>query len=370
MTESRRHLRELDEAISRGSGESRLRALWHATDLLIAGRYSEADIWVFGEVIGRLTDEIAEAARARLATKLAASDQAPTAVVNKLARDSSIDVAGPVLRRSERIDVRTLVDIASTRSQQHLLAISKRRSISEEVTDVLVTRGDQEVVRSVAQNHGARFSDYGLMQMIRRSETDSILAEHLGFRRDIPRHVFQQLIAKASDLAGQKIASQRPDLANHAQTAVTQATGAMHAKFGPATQKYFAAKKAVTSLHQFGALREEEILKFAHARQFEEAIVALSLLSALPVDVVERALIHTDGEMTLVLCKALELSWNTTMALLFLGAPDYRISSQDLDAMMADFENLNVAASRDILAFYKSRKASAADQRRLSQRAG
>ena len=53
---TRTHLRELDEAISRGTPESRARALWHATDLLIAGSYSEEEIETFGRVIERLVD--------------------------------------------------------------------------------------------------------------------------------------------------------------------------------------------------------------------------------------------------------------------------------------------------------------------------
>ena len=54
MPEATSILQELDDAIVKGSAESRERALWHATDLLIAGRYSDNDIWTFGEVIGRL----------------------------------------------------------------------------------------------------------------------------------------------------------------------------------------------------------------------------------------------------------------------------------------------------------------------------
>ena len=128
--------------------------MWHATDLLIAGRYTEDQIWVFGEVIGRLADEIEVAARAQLSKRLAPSDNAPVKVVKKLAFDDSIDVAGPVLRQSERLDTRTLVANAKSKSQQHLLAIWERRTISEEVTDVLATRGDREVARSVAKRRG------------------------------------------------------------------------------------------------------------------------------------------------------------------------------------------------------------------------
>jgi hypothetical protein len=56
--EAKSFLQELEDAVSRGSRERCLRALWHTTDLLIAGRYSEDEIWTFGEVIERLAEEI------------------------------------------------------------------------------------------------------------------------------------------------------------------------------------------------------------------------------------------------------------------------------------------------------------------------
>ena len=98
MSETKWFLRELDDAISRGTAESRLRALWHTTDLMIAGRYSDDEIWTFGEVIGRLTDEIEVAARSQLAKRLADFDRAPVNIIHKLAFDDEIEVAGPVLR--------------------------------------------------------------------------------------------------------------------------------------------------------------------------------------------------------------------------------------------------------------------------------
>ena len=137
-------LRELNDAISTGTPESRLKALWHATDILIMGRYTESEIWIFGEVIGRLSEEIELAARCQLAKRLARSDKAPIYIINKLAFDDSIDVAGPILRYSERLANQILVANARCKSQQHLLAISRRKSIDEPVTDVLVTRGDPD----------------------------------------------------------------------------------------------------------------------------------------------------------------------------------------------------------------------------------
>jgi uncharacterized protein (DUF2336 family) len=370
MTEARSFLQEINEAILQGSPESRARALWHTTDLLIAGRYTEDQIWVFGEVIGRLADEIELAARAKLANLLAHSDNAPFNVVMILACDDAIDVAGPVLQHSRRLDAKTLVTNVRTKSQPHLLAISKRSSIPVAVTDELVTRGNREVVQSVASNKGACISDFGFLHMIKRSASDSILAEHLGLRKEIPRHMFQQLIAKASDDVRRKLELERPDLVQAIQASVTDVTGKLHSKFGPASKSYFDAKRHVTAQHQYGNLNENSILEYARSHKMEEATVGISLLCSLPVDVVERALNDTNKEMTLILTKALNFEWETAMSLLFLGAKDRRISAHDLDDMREDFARLNTATSRSVLRFYQSRKNAAAveaDQRRLPQ---
>jgi uncharacterized protein (DUF2336 family) len=356
MIEAGSFLQELDDAVSRGSVESRLRALWHATDLLIAGRYTDEEIWVFGEVIGRLADGIEVAARAQLSRRLVRTDNASINIVKKLAFDDSIEVAGPMLQHCGRLDAKTLVSNIRSKSQSHLLAISKRNSLAIVVTDELVTRGNREVVNSVATNSGARFSDFGFLHMIKRSETDSILAEQLGLRKDIPRHVFQQLIAKASDDVRRKLEWERPDSAGQIQASVTDVTGALQSKFGPASMSYFNAKKVVVARHQRGELNENSILEYARSHKFEEAIVGLSLLCSLPVDVVERALADGSSEMTMILAKALNFEWETTMSLLFLRAKDHRISARNLDQLREEFLRLNTETSRTVLSFYKSRR--------------
>ncbi len=361
MTEAKSLLAELEDAVSRGTAESCLQALWHATDILIAGRYSEEQIWTFGEIIGRLAEDIEIAARVRLANKLAPSSNAPVKVIKQLAFDDSIDVAGPVLRQSGRIDANTLVANARSKSQQHLLAISKRKSIPPEVTDVLVVRGTAEVATSVAANDGARLSGSGFLHLVKRSEDDGILAEHLGLRKDIPRHVFQQLISKASDEVKKKLERERPEMGSQIQAAVTDVTGTIHAKFGPASKNYFAAKRIVGKLHEYGSLNEDKIFEFAHSLKFNETAVALSLLCVLPIDVVERALVDKNREVILILARALDLSWTTTMSLLFLGAANYRITAGDLDRMKREFARLNVETSRQVLKVYQSRKETAAD---------
>jgi uncharacterized protein (DUF2336 family) len=368
MTVPKSFLQELDEAVLRGSPESRAKALSYATDMLIVGGYTEDEIWMFGEVIGRLADAIEVAARAHLARRLANSAHAPINVVEKLAFDDSIDVAGPILQHCDRLDSKTLVRNIRTKSQRHLLAISKRKSIPSMVTDELVTRGDREVVTSVAANQGACFSDFGFLHMIERSKGDSILVMELGHRKDIPRQMFQQLIAKASADVRRKLEHERPDLAGEIQSSVTAVAGSLQSKFGPATESYFTAKRVVTARHQLGELNEKSILEYAQAHRLEEATVGVSLLCALPVGAVERAL--ADSEMILILAKACGFEWDTAMSLLFLGAKDHRIKSHVLESLREEFARLNTKTSQEVLSFYQSRKHAAAaqsDRNRLPQ---
>jgi uncharacterized protein (DUF2336 family) len=358
--EAKSFLRDLDEAVSRGTPETRARALWHTTDLMIAGRFSDDEIWTFGEVVTRLADEIEVAARAQLAQRLARFDRAPVNIIHRLAFDDAIEVAGPVLRESRQLETYALVANVCTKGQSHMLAISKRETLEERVTDELVTRGNQEVVNSVAQNKGARFSDFGFLHMIKRAEGDSILAEQLGLRGDIPRHVFQQLIAKASSDVKMRLERERPDMAGQIQSSVSDLAGALQSKFGPVSRSHFVAKRVVATQHRLGNLNESSISTYARSHRVDEVTIGLSLLCTLPGDVIERALMDKNREMLLILAKALDFSWQTTMALLFLGAKDHRITAQDLNQLEDEYGRLNIETSRSVLAFYRSRKSGGA----------
>jgi uncharacterized protein (DUF2336 family) len=347
-------LKGLNEAISRGSAESRVRALWHATDVLLEGEYSEEQIWMFGEVIARLTDEIEQAARAELSRRLAHSSNAPPKVIKMLAFDDAIEVAGPVLQFSPRLDSQLLVANIRTKGQPHMLAISRRIAVPVEVTDELVTRGNQEVVQSIASNDGALFSDFAFRQMIKRAETDSVLAGFVGLRKEIPPHMFGQLVAKASQEVRRKLERERPDLAAEIRASVRQAAGKVYSQFDAVD--YLAVRRTVASRFEAGRLNEKSILAYALAHKRDEIGVGLSLLCALPSELVDSAFALNNRDMILVLSKALDFSWETAMSLLFLAAENHRIPAGDLAQLKAEFERADADASRGILKIYQTRR--------------
>jgi hypothetical protein len=140
------------------------------------------------------------------------------------------------------------------------------------------------------------------------------------------------------------------------QSAVTDVAGALQSKFGPVSRGYFVAKRVVATQHRQGNLNEDSISGYARSHRLEEVTIGLSLLCALPGDVIERAVLDKNREMLLILAKALDFSWATTMALLFLGAKDHRITAKELKSLENEFGRLNIETSRSVLEFYRSRK--------------
>src|SRR6185436_15526822 len=173
-----------------------------------------------------------------------------------------------------------LLGVAQSQGQDRLLAISKRSTVSEAVSYVLVTRGDQEVVRSVAKNDGAKFSHAGFGKLVERSIGDDELAESVGMRKDIPKEHFQALVAKASEAVFRKLAANNPAAAAEVNRVLFDLTG-HKAGAAPApaikvgARDYTRAKAEFDALRKSGKPLDGGILAFATGGKFEETVVAI-----------------------------------------------------------------------------------------------
>src|SRR6202165_1756861 len=219
-------LDELQTTLAHGTVARRVETLRRVTDLFINGAvdYSDEQIGLFDDVFQCLTDHIETSAKALLANRLAPIDNAPPSTVRALAFDDLIEVAAPVLSRAERLDDDALIETARNKSQAHLMAISTRRVLSDAVTDVLVLRGNDDVIQSTVNNPGAEFTERGFTRLVNRAEGDDNLATCVGLRPTIPRHLYLKLLAKASDTVRQRLEAANPQQAGEVPTAVKEAT--------------------------------------------------------------------------------------------------------------------------------------------------
>jgi len=348
---------ELERALSVGTDAERMEKLSRITDLFIAGAntYSAGQINLFDELLVKFVAVIEATARAKLASRLAPVSNAPAGVIRTFAFDDNIEVARPVLRASDRLEDSDLVTNANTKSQQHLVAISERKSLSEAVTDVLVTRGDHQVVHSVAKNTGARFSFAGFRLLVRRASDDDALAMQVGSRPDLPRQHMLRLLDEASAKVRTRLLTQNPDSGGAVARAVDEVDGTIRNEIRNASINYGAARTKVEALHKAGQLNEACIHQFARERRFEETAVGLSLLCEAEINVVERALLSHGSEVLLILIKLAGFSWTTAKAILLLSTSDRGMSTHDFDNALASFGRLNVETARKVLSFYNTR---------------
>jgi uncharacterized protein (DUF2336 family) len=349
---------QLENALGNKDLARRAEVLRRVTDLFVlrSGSFSDDQIALFDVVMGRLIENIESAARAQFGGRIAKLPDAPRGVVRVLASDAAIEVAGPLLTHSERLDVDTLVDTAKTQSQDHLLAISTRKVLVEAVTDVLVHRGNSAVVSATAHNAGAKFSEFGVSTLIRKARDDGDLALCVWSRPDIPRQNLVKLFVDASETVKNQLVEADPRRAELIKSMVAQATDDIQTKARAGSNDFAQASHEVRELNTAGKLNEAKLLTFADEGNFDRVVAALALMCDLPVGVVERALVQNQTEQIVVLARALDISWATTMKLLLMHAGVNGSSRHQLDVTFANFFRLQPATARTALKFYRMRE--------------
>lgn len=358
MTTKNAFLSELEEALTHGTADRRAKTLRRVTDLFVFGssHFSGDHVALFDGVFNHLIADIETGARAALAERIKSVTNAPPGVIRTLAFDDSISVAGPILANSTQIDNATLVENARTKSQDHLLAISKRRTLAETVTDVLVERGDREVTLSTARNPGAQISETGYIRLVKRSEGDDELTQTVGGRPEIPRQHFLKLLSTASKAVRMSLQASHPENMGDVERAVAEVATRIQTRAATASHDYRAAQALVGRLQVANKLTENTIENFARDGKFEETAAALSLVGQLPIDLVERAMVMEREEAILIVTKAVGLSWQTAKAVLLLCAGKGGIATDKLEKSQTIYNNMKRATAVQVLTYQRERR--------------
>jgi uncharacterized protein (DUF2336 family) len=351
-------IEQLEDALASKDVWRRAEILRKVTDLFVlgSGQFSQDQVELFDTVMGKLLENIERAARAQFGSRIARLSDAPPNVARILASDAAIEVAGPLLQHCERLGEDVLVENAKTQSQDHLLAISGRKVLAEAVTDVLVRRGNQSVVSSTARNDGARFSYFGVSALVRRARDDSDLALCVWSRPDIPRQNLVRLFVEASEAVKKQLVDADPRRAALITSMVARASDEIQAKARAGSNDFVQAMSYVTGLHANGKLGETQLRAFSNEGNFDKVVCALSLMCDLPIGLVERSFAQNQTEQILVLARAIDISWVTTVALLQLDSGAHAGSRQRLDQCFTQFSRLQPKTAQTALQFYRMRE--------------
>jgi len=200
------------------------------------------------EITESLAEDPATPVREAIALALRRSIDAPPHVVQQLARDIEIRVAGPILRNSPLLGDKDLTEIMNSGPIKGVLsAIAKRRNVSQGVSEILVNRaiaspGEASAVGDLLANDTARIGSGTMNKIIDHAPAHGDWHRPLAARPDLSSDHMQRVASIPSDAIAETL-SQRNDLDDAALTALSHMVAKRMAEL---TKKREAAEPAPT----------------------------------------------------------------------------------------------------------------------------
>jgi uncharacterized protein (DUF2336 family) len=348
----------LDEIVRAGDPRRSAEAARKISELFLQGAaHFHADhVDLFDGVLISLVPHTDPAARAGLAERLSILANAPRALAGQLAREDDILIAGPLLRRSPVIDGKALVEIARSKGQGHLLAMAERPTLSSDVTDVIVRRGDRDVVRRAAGNAGALFSPTGYSALIKRAARDGVLTLTVGQRDDLSEKQLKDLLAGSIDIVRRRLFEVvKPDRQAAIKQAMSEISGVPERV--ESRRDFAPAQRTILALHNAGELNEGALLGFAKSHQYEESVAALAAMSAVKIATLDNLISGDRHDPILIVGKTIGLEWATVRALILLRLGPNRVPAPaDIEAARVNFARLMPSTAERVVNFWQTRQ--------------
>jgi uncharacterized protein (DUF2336 family) len=310
-------IREVEDKVAVRSVEDRAAMVRKIVDLLRAQAVTlpKLHLDVFDAVIQRLSIEIEVAARVELAEQLAPMANAPEGIVRQLAHDT-VPVAKPLISSSKKLHTADLVSIAVTRGQKHMKVIAERAGLESDVTDILVMRGDSDVVSTVASNTSAKFSELGFNTLLHRARDDESIRASVADRAEHLRVDLDRLMNSEEFIEEDKLARKKAGVKKHLENALEIGVEEVLKTAETIRDRDDADQIEVASLIAEKGLNDERLAQFAADKRHRAIVLSLMHLGRLDAEATERLMTVVDPKMLIFLLRSHNFSWATTRAVI------------------------------------------------------
>lgn len=362
MTASASRLKQLIAVAKEGSSEKRRDLLRDITDVFMAApdRYTSSEMQHFDVIMTRVTEQVEAALRREIAEKLADVPNAPRGLIKQLAHDE-ISVAEPVLRRSEALSEEDLVRIVRQRGQAHMHAITKRRQVTEKLTAELVERGGEDVLVSLAENQGAKFSDHVMEKMVDHSKSIRSLQKPMADRIDLPAPLLTKMYFFVSSALKKEILK-RSDMLDPAL--IDEAVSSNRKKIlteavRDAQSEVSGARKFIGEKINANAINESLLKELIEMRRSTEFLLAFSHHVGIDPSTAQSILKDKSWESLAIACRVAGLERTTFAKIVFGMQRDSQQQNKALRILDLYLKIPQDAAER-VMRFWRVRAQSAA----------
>ena len=307
----------------------------------VSDRCDDEQVAQYDEVLCQLAELVETEARVHVAKLLAPLDRAPGNVVVKLANDQ-IEVAQPLLEFSNVLSDDDLIDIVTTQSEDHRVAIAGRQQVAERVGDAIVEHGQTASVHRLVRNASAELGQQALERLVERATNDAEIAENLRGREDIDWKSLGGQINIVGDKVMETIAAIDPKVDPVTVGKVSAVVyNRMRNRAGFNSQDWKVAYNQVKALSDRKQLDERALIRFARFGYGHHTAAALTMLLRVGPEVFVKWLAMQDYVAITVALRALGIQPDLFEAMI-ASMPWRDLPSQaDLQNVRRRFEALS-----------------------------
>ncbi len=321
------------------------------TDLFLAveGAKAEELAQVFGSVVLGFFNRLEDSARMSLANRVSDHKLLPRDVALRLADDEILEVAAQILQNSPVLENDDLVDLAERKEQPHLMALAEREGLTTPVTDIIVRRGANDVLRAVTGNKSASLSGDSFDVLVAKSRKDEGLQEALVRRHDLPPDPAKRLIPFLS----REIRGRLESIAGHPglQQLLTQCMAdEVKSQLRDLGASQAQTESAIAAVVEGKASLDEVAVHFAKNDKPVDLALLLSRVGNVSETVTTRLVLKGDDGPLILLCRALELSPEAFGHVVRMRSRRLRLTGQQAQHSLAQYEAMSPERAREILA--------------------
>lgn len=274
----------------------------------VSDRCDDDQVAQYDEVLCHLAELVEVEARAHVAKLLAPLDRAPGTVVVKLANDM-IDVAQPLLEFSNVLSDDDLIEIISSQSEQHRVAIAGRDTVTDRVGEAIIDHGGTESVQRLVNNAKAELGHGALEKLLARATHDAAIAGNLRGRTDIDwSSLRRQINAVTGKLVQILEESDRPVAPQAANTVNAVVFNRLRNRAGFSATEWKIAYNQVKALSDRRNLDSKALARFARFGYGHHCAATLTVMLHIGPEVLIKWLAMQDYVAVTVASKAAGLS--------------------------------------------------------------
>lgn len=306
------------------SGERRRELMHRVADLFFefGPRADGPELVLFDDILSQLSQELESRVRAELANRMALARTPPRALIRSLALDETIDVASPVLQLSRAVAEEDLIEVARSRSEAHLKAISRRSNLPVSVSDLIIERAEESTLEVLLANASASLSRMAHERLVDRAmEHPSLQGAVVRYAKlpvDLLNEMYFLVESRMRNAILQRNARIRPE---DLDEALRLSRHRVTTRKKPVPEDFEAAQEAVKAAEARGGGGPNALVRFLRNGETTAYLIAISQMAG--VDFETTRTIHERRELDAlsIICKAagFDRTIFITLAVLVLG---------------------------------------------------